>query len=104
MSFLKVIPKCIANPKKIQYCNNCNLIINNDKDQFCNNCHGKLNSLNYISYIAHIEQSLILAVCPNCNSFELNDKQCDGCKIFFDTPKLVDKVKWIKTNFPEVYQ
>ena len=104
MSFLKVIPKCFANPKKIQFCKSCNRIIQNDKEQFCQYCYGALDNLNYISYIAHIDKSSMLSICPNCNSFHLKDNECDDCNVSFDKPKIVNKVKWIKTNFPEVYQ
>ncbi len=111
---MKIIPRHIASPKIVQYCQNCNKIYD-WSTSICIVCDIKLNRLEYISYLLSIHNDDIIKICPCCNSydFDLSERQtsidrwengfsCNNCSKNFKFAKNVDKKKWFLENFPEL--
>ena len=114
MSFLRIVPKHIINPKKVNYCLDCSNIYGANCPK-CYSCNKLLESLNYMSYIANVLDVTNIDVCPHCNSVEIMKSHeqvdfnewtthynCDNCVKNFKSPKSVNRADWVKTNCPEL--
>jgi hypothetical protein len=111
--YLQIIPRHIANPKRIQYCVKCRKIYDWSHRK-CYQCTGKLDTLQYISYLFSLHKENTVSVCPSCNSYDIDisDLQiipyvwesgycCNNCSRSFKEPIYVNKKEWFNQNFPE---
>jgi len=114
MSFLRIVPKHVINPKKVNYCLDCSNIYGLNCPK-CYSCNSNLESLNYMSYVANVLNVPTIDVCPYCNSVEITKSKeeidfsnwstsykCENCVKNFKKPKSVNRLEWVKTNCPEL--